>query len=335
MSITNKRIEWVDYTKGLLLFAVASAHMGLLIPIWSLLPLFYMPAFFTLSGYLLSEKKMDDYKSYISSKSYSLLLPYLLFSIIFLILNPCVIFHNGNINYSTYFEIINIINGYSVSRARPLWFLFTLFQVSMFELILYRFVYKNRRHATFLRFAFSIASFIMGSILYRCNIQIFFHIETMCTSYFYYCFGVLFRKIDNTTNIPVKCIILPIFALVFIRLVNFPNYYPDLYFNRMYDNILVYLIATILGIIIIFWIVQLLSSIISHIYVGRLLQYLATNSVIFLALHMFVSIACKDLFPIIFEKEGSQLLITIIVVTIPLMIAPLFNKYLKVFVGKR
>lgn len=90
MSNTNKilRLQGIDYLKGILIALMVVGHSGC--PEWlsKAIYMFHMPCFFIISGFLFSEKHLNNAAEYIKKKFKSLWWPYVLWTGVF------VMFHN-------------------------------------------------------------------------------------------------------------------------------------------------------------------------------------------------------------------------------------------------
>ena len=147
------RISWIDEFKGFVLLLVClfhieqnfpNAHLGM----WHLSAL-RMSAFFFISGFLFSTKRFSDFRSYFIHKTKVLLNPYFFLSFLFFAIDPVVYNFSlypksptmmvvntiPDINSTwqyIYWNIAKIfIAGKSSVGAGPLWFVFTLYSVSL------------------------------------------------------------------------------------------------------------------------------------------------------------------------------------------------------------
>ena len=154
MVLSNQtRIGWIDEFKGFVLLLVCLYHveqsfsyaqMGTLH-----LSALRMSAFFFISGMLFSTRRFPDFKSYFVHKSKVLLLPYILLSLLFLALDP-VIYNFDLFPKAPRMTVMNIrpeiagvwdyiywnlakifVAGKSSIGSGPLWFVFTLYSVSL------------------------------------------------------------------------------------------------------------------------------------------------------------------------------------------------------------
>lgn len=88
----NNRIAWIDIAKGIVIILMVLGHSSIPKNINSFIYSFHMPFFFFVSGMLISNKssskKLTDLPQYITRKINSLLIPFLIYSIINIILSP-------------------------------------------------------------------------------------------------------------------------------------------------------------------------------------------------------------------------------------------------------
>ena len=139
-SDSTRRIRYLDYARGILMLSVLFHHSGA--PLGEYILQFHMPALFVLSGYtefILNKQK--PLKTYIVSKFYRLIIPYLCFEFINLllyILRDCIC---GPATFSPFSALISIIacinNPFSGLYGR-LWFLPAIFVSSVFSYLIKR-----------------------------------------------------------------------------------------------------------------------------------------------------------------------------------------------------
>ena len=164
MSDKTARIGWIDEFKGFVLLLVCLYHveqsfsyaqMGTLH-----LSALRMSAFFFISGMLFSTRRFPNFKDYLIHKTRVLLVPYILLSLLFLALDP-VLYHFEWFPRAPRMTVMNIcpeittvwdyiywnlakifVAGKSSIGSGPLWFVFTLYSVSL----LFYGVQKVARH---------------------------------------------------------------------------------------------------------------------------------------------------------------------------------------------
>ena len=196
----QQRIYWIDNLKGFILLLVCFSHLGLFPNICDFFKGARMTSFFFLSGFLFSNRKHTTFTSYFKSKCHSLLIPYFILSFIFAIFPfslkndstfASIWIHNFNLPIiiekyiNTYIiNTIDIIQGYSFQDGvAPLWFVYTLFQVSILYYIINKIIYKH------IKIAIIIGCLCIGWYCNIYSISLPFHLNTMFTSLFFYGLG--------------------------------------------------------------------------------------------------------------------------------------------------
>lgn len=147
------RIGWIDEFKGFVLLLVCLYHVEQAFPQAQMgmlhLNALRMSAFFFISGMLFSTRRFPDFKSYLVHKTRVLLIPYILLSLLFLALDP-VLYNFDLFPKAPRMTIMNIkpeiagvwdyiywnlakifVVGKSSIGSGPLWFVFTLYSVSL------------------------------------------------------------------------------------------------------------------------------------------------------------------------------------------------------------
>lgn len=130
----SKRIVWIDIAKGLLIFLVILGHCEVYDGIKYFIYSFHMGAFFFLSGLTFSTKSSP--KNFLIKKIKSLILPYLLFSLVLTIYNYIkhIVFDYAFNLKDAIMSFIFPISGKYESSVYGLWFLPCIF---LTELLLY------------------------------------------------------------------------------------------------------------------------------------------------------------------------------------------------------
>ncbi|MBP5769264.1 MAG: acyltransferase [Fibrobacter sp.] len=213
---TNKtRIGWIDEFKGFVLLLVClfhieqnfpNAHLGM----WHLSAL-RMSAFFFISGFLFSTKRFSDFKSYFIHKTKVLLIPYLYLSLLFFAIDPVVynfalypksptmtvvntIPDINNTWQYIYWNIAKIfIAGKSSVGAGPLWFVFTLYSVSLLFYFLHQASYKFVNRTMFIT-VMAIEGLLCGWLLNINHMHLPLGIERDLTILFFFGCGWLCKE---------------------------------------------------------------------------------------------------------------------------------------------
>jgi fucose 4-O-acetylase-like acetyltransferase len=132
----KKRIQWLDFGKGFFILWVVVAHALKSIysrPIYSyqtnmilhflgdIVFFFIMPAFFALAGFLFRKRtSWNDYFQFVLKKAINLFVPYIVFSIIYVLLQH---FSSGVNHHYSFHSLLNIW----YQPISYLWFLYVLF----------------------------------------------------------------------------------------------------------------------------------------------------------------------------------------------------------------
>lgn len=127
--MNTKRLGYLDMAKGIGIILVVAGHSGLVSELaltW--LASFHMPLFFIISGMLLCHKKEEekDYCESLKKKARGILLPYLYFSLIYIIIDIFYIIRHPDM--FTWDIVINaLVQTVSLYGISVLWFLPALF----------------------------------------------------------------------------------------------------------------------------------------------------------------------------------------------------------------
>ena len=187
---SNKKIEWIDYTKAFACFLVALGHLlqsltkagidnnaEVTSVINGVIYLFHMPLFMCLSGYLYSFKDSKfttkEYFKFIGKKAVNLLIPYLIFYILYFVLN--VAFSSSVNNAKTFDDLVGILN----NPMPPYWFLYALLSIFIIVPLIEK-VCKNNKNIVML----VLIIVKMASIFFKTKIY-FIDIFASYAIYFY------------------------------------------------------------------------------------------------------------------------------------------------------
>ena len=207
MSDKKARIGWIDEFKGFVLLLVCLYHVEQSFPQAQMgmlhLSALRMSAFFFISGMLFSTRRFDNFKSYLVHKTRVLLVPYILLSLLFLALDP-VIYNFDLFPKAPRMTIMNIrpeiatvwdyiywnlakifVAGKSSIGSGPLWFVFTLYSVSLIFYGVQKIVPRK------FIFFISLASLAGGWLLYINHIRLPLGIERDLTVLFFFANGWL------------------------------------------------------------------------------------------------------------------------------------------------
>ena len=140
----KEKINYIDYSKGIAILFVIFGHVysgNNIATTW--IYSFHMPLFFIISGFLLKLNKNKDTKSMILKKFKSLMVPYILFSII----NIVGFYLIKDLSYEVFKG--NIFNTITLFGIGALWFLPALFISETLFLFEKNNISKNKYKALF------------------------------------------------------------------------------------------------------------------------------------------------------------------------------------------
>ena len=390
MSDKATRIEWIDEFKGFVLLLVclyhieqsfANVNMGMLH-----LSALRMSAFFFISGMLFSTRRFSDFKSYFIHKTRVLLIPYILLSLLFLALDP-VLYHFEWFPRAPRMTIMNIkpeiagvwdylywnlakifIAGKSSIGSGPLWFVFTLYSVSlMFYGVqkIAKFLFKQREKeipaqgredtlkAKIAIAGAAITSLIAGWLLYKNHIRLPLGIERDLTVLFFFTCGWICREPiknlsgflhnNNQGTALRRCsgtLLTAGIALISFVLYAFVEN-PDPNFSIMNNvlgkslgNFLASSFFGIAGLIATFIVADKLPNIAPIRIAKGILRNISRNALVILAVHWWILLVLRIVFKSVLDKPGTAYL-SAIIVTVGVTIAiPIFRCKLYKLLGK-
>ena len=358
------RIGWIDEFKGFVLLLVCLYHVEQSFPQAQMgmphLSALRMSAFFFISGMLFSTRRFGNFKAYFIHKTHVLFVPYILLSLLFLALDP-VLYNFNLFPKAPRMTIMNIrpeiatvwdyiywnlakifVAGKSSIGSGPLWFVFTLYSVS---LIFYGVQWAAKKIPAFAgmtnqRFIFfvSLASLAGGWLLYVNHIRLPLGIERDLTVLFFFANGWLCKGMlkENTKKI---------LALVAATIVSFAAYayleVPDPNFSIMNNDLgkdfRIFVASSffgIAGLIGTFVLADKLPNIIPVRIAKGILRNISRNALVILAVHWYTLLVMRLLFREAFNKPGVAYLAIPVVATVVIAAIPLFRCKLYRLLGK-
>ena len=393
MTNEQKRIGWIDEFKGFVLLLVCLYHVEQSFPQAQMgmlhLSALRMSAFFFISGMLFSTRRFGNFKSYLVHKTRVLLVPYILLSLLFLALDP-VLYNFDLFPKAPRMTIMNIhpvitgtwdyiywnlakifVAGKSSIGSGPLWFVFTLYSVS---LLFYGVQCATRKISEILSplrgsrmtagmtALAAIASLAGGWLLYVNHIRLPLGIERDLTVLFFFACGSLCREpiknlssfLHNNNQDALKDPRLRgddvrgknILALVAATIVAFAAYayieVPDPNFSIMNNDLgkslPVFLASSffgIAGLVATFMFADKLPNIAPFRIIKGILHNISRNALVILAVHWYTLLVMRLLFREAFNKPGIAYLAIPVVATVVIGAIPLFRCKLYRLLGKQ
>ena len=386
MTNEQKRIGWIDEFKGFVLLLVCLYHVEQSFPQAQMgmlhLSALRMSAFFFISGMLFSTRRFPDFKSYLVHKTRVLLVPYILLSLLFLAIDP-VLYNFDLFPKAPRMTVMNIkpeiatvwdyiywnlakifVAGKSSIGSGPLWFVFTLYSVS---LLFYGVQCAARKISEILSplrgsrmtagvtALAAIASLAGGWFLYVNHIRLPLGIERDLTVLFFFANGWLCKgalkdpRLGSATlttgrgdDVRGKNIL----AIVAATIVAFAAYayleIPDPNFSIMNNDLgksLPIFVASsifgIAGLVAAFILADKLPNIAPIRFIKGILRNISRNALVILAVHWYILLVMRLLFREAINKPGIAYLAIPIVIAVVIGAIPLFRCKLYKLLGKQ
>ncbi|MBR6834284.1 MAG: acyltransferase family protein [Fibrobacter sp.] len=361
------RIGWIDEFKGFVLLLVCLYHveqsfsyanMGMLH-----LSALRMSAFFFISGMLFSTRRFPNFKTYFIHKSKVLLLPYILLSLLFLALDP-VVYNFDLFPKAPRMTVMNIrpeiasvwdyiywnlakifVAGKSSIGSGPLWFVFTLYSVSLMFYGVQKFAsrLKAPRAATII---IAIASLAGGWLLYRHHIRLPLGIERDLTVLFFFTCGWLSREpIRNTLcgkgkkGIPWSLVVASsVTAFILYAAFEIPDPNFSIMNNDLGKSLPIFVASSffgIAGLVTAFVAADKIPNIGPIRILKGILRNISRNALVILAVHWYILLVMRLLFRASFNKPGVAYISIAIVAAGVIAAIPLFRCKLYKLLGKQ
>lgn len=390
----KNRIEWIDEFKGLVLLLVCIYHIEQSFANIDLgmenLSDFRMTSFFFISGVLFSTRRFPKFRDYCAHKAHVLFFPYVALSLLFLLLDPVVwnfnlfprapkmvvlmthpVIHNLKEYIGWNFAKI-FVAGKSSIGSGPIWFVFTLFSISL----IFYLIQKAARSNKFIIAVFAIASLAGGWMMSRNHIRLPLGIERDLTTLFFFACGYLCKdfiqklsqfiagesvkstkstqKMQTAKNTAAmraikkkkrKDHLWRIFIVSFLTIGSFVLYalieIPDPNYSVMnnelgksFPRFIGSFFFGVLGLVGVFQVFSQLPQIAPIRIVKGILRNISRNALIILAVHWWVLLVLREVFKKEMDKPGIAYFAFAIVAAVTTAAIPLFRCKLHKLLGK-
>ena len=374
MSDKTARIGWIDELKGFVLLLVclfhieqsfANVNMGMLH-----LSALRMSAFFFISGMLFSTRRFPNFKDYLIHKTRVLIVPYILLSLLFLALDP-VLYHFDWFPRAPRMTVMNIcpeittvwdyiywnlakifVAGKSSIGSGPLWFVFTLYSVSL----MFYGLQKVAGRITAPRIAttiIAIASLAGGWLLYKNHIRLPLGIERDLTVLFFFACGWMCRepikKLSGTlhnnnqgtalrrSSGTLLTAAIALISFILYAFIEVPDPYFSIMNNDLGKSFIGFLASSIFGItglIATFMLADKLPSLAPIRIVKGILRNISRNALVILAVHWWILLVLRIIFKKEMDRPGIAYLSALIVTAGVIVAIPIFRCKLYKLLGK-
>lgn len=205
MNLTN-RLQHIDFLKGVLLILICLSHFSNLPSFIRVLTnptaSYWVPIFFIISGLLSINSKKTLKESFIR-KTRTLLLPYFIFSLLFIIIDPNIYSHK-EILYKNIERIF--LEGIGSEKASPLWFLFVLYFASLLHAVIIK-------TTSLIQLACACILSIIAYFLSYYQITLFFQLNIIISATVYMTAGSFLGHLLKSHPSPHKLTLLPILII--------------------------------------------------------------------------------------------------------------------------
>lgn len=349
-----ERNKNIDMVKGIGIILMIMGHAGA--PFTKFIYLFHMGMFFVLSGICYNSNytnNLSDLKKLFIKRIKSLWIPYFFINELFLIMHNFFITigicNYDKINLKSFFvqTIKTVFFSANEELAGATWFLRVLFLVNIiYALIEYLVKRINANYLDYIMATVSIIFLLIGYYFNINNLSLKLQLDAVFSVFVLFYIGVFFRKIDLLSKIKkdVSFNIL-IMAICFLSLLIIGKLGEDISIaNNKYSNPVLFVIATTLGLIMIYSISQILSK--SSLLL-RMISYIGSNTMViilwhFVAFKVYMAIlvmlniekySILSSFPIYVGRSYDYLIYTCFGVLLPLLINYLYCKFKNICVN--
>ena len=378
MNDGKQRIGWIDEFKGFVLLLVCLYHVEQSFPCAEMgmlhLSALRMSAFFFISGMLFSTRRFPNFKDYFVHKTKVLLVPYILLSLLFLALDP-VLYNFDLFPKAPRMMVMNIrpeiasvwdyiywnlakifVAGKSSIGSGPLWFVFTLYSVSLLFYAVQRIVPRR------LIFIASLVSLAGGWLLYINHIRLPLGIERDLTVLFFFangwlckesiknlsmdCFGLRPRNDVGAWRNSIILVAAAIISFIAYAYIEIPDPNFSIMNNDLGKDLRVFVASSFFGIAGLVTTFILFSRIpaptpsrkspvlaVIAIFKG-ILRNVSRNALVILAVHWYILLVMRLLFKDVFNRPGIAYLSILIVIVGITAAIPLFRCKLYKLLGK-
>lgn len=371
MGANTARIGWIDEFKGFVLVLVCLFHVEQSFPQAQMgmlhLGALRMSAFFFISGFLFSTRRFPNFRRYFVHKTKVLLWPYIALSLLFLALDP-VLYHFAWFPRAPKMVILNtypaihsvwdyiywnlakiFVAGKSSIGSGPLWFVFTLYSISLMFFALQKLAKaiaaKNERGQKAIIALAAAASLTGGWLLYKNHVRLPLGIERDLTTlaFFacgYICKGIIQKQLcDKGKKAIPWSLVVATSVTSFVLYAAFEN--PDPYFSIMNNDLgksLVGFLASsafgIAGLVTAFVAIDRMPAIAPLQTAKGILRNISRNALVILAVHWYALLVMRIVYKAQINRPGTAYLAIPIVVAILVVAIPLFRCKLYKLLGK-
>ncbi|PHR59489.1 MAG: hypothetical protein COA44_00680 [Arcobacter sp.] len=299
----QERIQWLDSYRGILISSIVFIHILDLFPIYNpFMEMFSgmrMPAFFFISGFLLSDR-YTAFSSFFKHRFRQLIVPYFIFFILTLLFwNFFDLFVNNTIVHSLQLlkgMIYGVPSSGLMLTAAPLWFVVTLFLSEMYYITLKIYI-KSDLQKLFILILFSLVTLYLSIHL---KYRLPWNADIAFLGAVFYGLGNITKKYNLLHYLHIEHTLLKLIVIIFSLGISIwlSLHSTNDYARNIFNNMFFTLLSAGFGIISL-----VLFSSFKPIKESQALQYLGINTYVILAFH---NIPIKLFSIILLKLTGSN-----------------------------
>lgn len=332
MRVEKERMVWIDLLKGFLLCFVVLGHYRENIPIPGISDFLHfmrpwrVPTYFFISGFLFSTNRFSSFKEFFLWKSKTILLPYLSFSILFLIIDWNLYLTPIATLKDSLYRIF--ILGNSTPKAGPMWFVFVLYMLSIIQYPISKLKYKIE--VLIVLIILSVLSWYS----FTTSIVDVFSFKKIFSCIPFFSLGFLMKKQLNVLlSISFKKRII-ISITLFLLFYYFNNVLKGGMFWENSNNFLSFYLPSFLGILAITILFSIFNT--KNCF-NKFLIIISKNALVILGTHGFILIVQELIFRNYIDLNSYVFFYfrTIMLIVLEILSIYICNKYLYFFLGKK
>lgn len=293
----NNRIDYIDIAKGVGMLAIIWGHIMLFGWSYKLVYSFHIPLFFCLSGMCFNQKKYDSVWQLIKRRVQTLLIPYVIFSLVtwLIYVVGVLAFHNDTMQNCWYYLLQTVFaqgSGGYLEHNVALWFVTCLFVVD----VLYYFISKLPDWANILVCLLCAAGGILMSSHYYNITTLPWSVDSALSAIPFFAFGNLMVKklshekiVQSVDNHLLIYVVVTVLLTVFLVINVQNNGYISMGHNCLGDRTWLFYLNAFIGTVSTILFSLILSSLLSKGILKRTITYirwLGNNSFYAMASHL-------------------------------------------------
>ena len=314
-----QRLEWIDITKGFAIFLMVFGHSGIPKSISNYIWSFHMPLFFIISGYLYNASKYKSLISLLQKRIYTLIVPYIIFSILaFIGMYP--------LDLAKWEELYKGWEGYA------LWFIPVLFTTEVLFNYLLFILSKFNNNKQYVLEVIVLILALIGFILSKLEFHCFFKLEVTFFGVFFYGTGFISKRFLQNISMK-KRIILPSLSLQIVIVQFMPTI--DMAFNK-FGYFLPNTIIALWGTINVILMAKHISVWDDKNFIKDFLIWAGKNTLIIMGLSQVISVVIKSIWNTTYLPAITNSIIRhCLLWTILYICSIIFNKYTPFLIGRK